>query len=142
MAKSTHPTAASLDRSHASLLDELPRLEQLLGRDAWVQDLSAELKGLRGLVLDHFRSEEQGGYMETIRQENPRLEHRVAHLAQEHGSLSDSLEEILGTAAEVLRKEQDLRTQVANWILKLRDHETREIDLVQDAFNQDIGNKD
>lgn len=142
MAKSSSPSPASFERFHASLLEDLPRLEQSMGRDSWAQALCAELKEMRTNLLEHFRTEEEGGYMETIRTDNPRLETRVAHLAEEHRCLAGDLDQIIGAAGDMVRLEQELSSRLQQWIAKLRDHEARETDLVQDAFNQDIGNKD
>jgi hypothetical protein len=136
--------AESLGRAHVTLLDDLRDLEEAVRpalREGLV-DLPARLEATRVHITAHFRFEEQDGYMDAVRTQQPHLERTIQQLAEEHHQLAQSLDALLGEARTTASQYDALREQVRQWIEHVRAHEVRENDLVLDAFNRDVGTKD
>jgi hypothetical protein len=136
--------AEDLARAHRALLDDLRRLEDAARPSAeeGLEGLRARLAATRAHLAEHFRFEEEDGYLDAVRQSEPRLERAVEHLAEEHRSLMQTLDALLALARGAAPPEDRLREGLRQWVKEVRKHEARENDLVQDAFTQDIGTKD
>lgn len=95
---------------------------------------------IRQLLVDHFASEEDGGYLGKVLELAPHFSEQAEELCAQH--------------AAFLRALQDLETRLrkpefADWdsassefetlIHDLEDHEHQENNIVQSAFNQDVG---
>jgi hypothetical protein len=80
--------------------------------------------------------------MDVVRNREPRLEHAIGQLVEEHYQLAQSLEALLGTAGKAVELDDTLREGVRAWVERVRQHEAREDKLVQDAFNTDLGAED
>jgi hypothetical protein len=93
-------------------------------------------------LTEHFRFEEQNGYMDVVREREPRLERTIQQLAEEHGQLTRSLDALIKEAGKATSLGDALREAILSWIECVRQHEARENDLVQDAFDLDIGVED
>jgi iron-sulfur cluster repair protein YtfE (RIC family) len=122
---------------------DLRELEQVVrpGSAEGLAELRARLDATRSRIIEHFRSEEQNGYMDVVRKREPRLERSIQQLAEEHHQLARSLDVLIArTRATSLG--DPLREAVREWIENVRQHESRETDLVQDAFSLDIGAED
>jgi hypothetical protein len=141
--------ADALRRAHESLLRELGNLEQAVrpisgnrrsgdGRIALIDRLEATLVHL----TEHFRFEEQNGYMHAVRQREPRLERAVQHLADEHRELKESLETLIAKARAASGLEDSFRSEIRAWIESVWRHESRENELIEDAFNLNISAAD
>jgi hemerythrin-like domain-containing protein len=133
----SHP----LVEAHHSLMESLENLEKEVRSRCSLTQLTCSLASIRKRVLDHFRLEEEGGYMKQVLEERPFLERTVEKLLQEHGALAASLETIL----------EELRMPVADagacqrietWLTQVRHHERQENLLVEDTFGLDVGTKD
>jgi len=136
--------AEALGRAHAALLDDLGRLEEAALPDS-AEDLAglrARLGATRAHVTEHFRFEEQNGYLAAVRRREPRLERTIQQLAEEHRQLAQCLEALVNQAKAATSLNDPLREEVRGWIERLRQHEERENDVVQDAFTMDIGAED
>jgi hypothetical protein len=131
--------ADEMHRVHAALSHDLDRLPQALAEPAEARRFLAEL---RAHVAEHFRCEEQGGYMATVLERRPQSERAVQHLLGEHRPLLDGLDALLREAGAAKRIDDDFRARVRTWADSLRHHEAAENVLVEDTFNQDIGQKD
>jgi len=144
MARTENSAAEALGRAHAALLDDLRKLEESVDLPSGngLAEVRTRLTATATHIAQHFRYEEQGGYMETLRKREPRLELAIQHLAQEHRLLSQSLDALRESAATATEVDDLLRGHIQRWVNHVRQHETRENDLVQDAYNQDIGAKD
>jgi hypothetical protein len=133
----------ALDRAHVTLLEDLRRLEEAARPQApgGLAPLRARLGATRNHIAQHFRFEEQGGYLDVVRQREPRLERAVAQLAEEHRKLLAGLD---GLIREVAAGPPDvaLSDQVRAWVEQVRHHEAHENEVVQDAFNLDLGAED
>jgi|SRR5208283_1040539 len=136
--------AEALGRAHAALLEDLRKLKATVrpGSENGLLELRARLDATRVHITEHFRFEEENGYMDVVRKREPRLERTILQLAEEHRQLARSLDSLIGTAREATRLGDPLRDEVREWIKRVRQHESHENDLIQDAFNLDIGAED
>jgi ElaB/YqjD/DUF883 family membrane-anchored ribosome-binding protein len=144
MARAEIPVAEALSQAHKALQDDLRKLEQaarMTSEKGW-EGLCARLSLTHALVIDHFHLEEQGGYMDAVRKRQPRLERVVQELEEEHRQLAQSLEALLEETNKATGASDTLREKVLAWVQRIREHEARENDLFQDAFNVDIGAED
>jgi hypothetical protein len=134
----------ALGRAHAALLENLRRLEEATrpGSAEGLAELCARLTATQVYLLEHFRFEEQDGYMDVVRKREPRLERAVQELAEEHRQLAQSLAALLARARPALGPGHSIREAVRDWVERVRRHEARENDLVQNAFGVDIGAED
>jgi hypothetical protein len=126
-------------RAHADLHSALEGLREALSSPA---EARRKLLALRGHVLDHFRLEEKGGYMAPVLRLQPQQERVVLRLLAEHCHLAESLDDLIRDAAAATTIEDEFRKRVAAWVEVLRRHEADENVLVEDAFNQDVGQED
>jgi hypothetical protein len=134
----------ALGRAHATLLADLRELEQAVRSSSGdgLAELRVRLGATQAHITEHFGFEEQNGYMDAVRKREPRLEREVQELAEEHGQLRQSLDALIGQTRAATSVSDALRDKIREWIERVRQHEFRENDLVQDAFNQDIGVED
>ena len=144
MGQTENSIAGALKQAHVALLADLRKLEQAVspfpGKD--VTELHSQLVATLAHITEHFRFEEQNGYMDTAKTREPRLDRTIRQLAEEHGDLRHSLEAIIRQASDASSLGDPLRDEIQEWIRRVRQHERRENDLVQDAFNLDIGPED
>jgi hypothetical protein len=136
--------AEALTRAHAVLLDDLTKLEEVAGSapEEALADLRLRLGATHRHVAEHFRFEEQNGYLDVVRKRDPRLDRAILQLAEEHRDLRRSLDALILEVGAAARLDDSLRGKVQEWVRSIREHETRENDLVQDAFNLDIAAED
>jgi len=134
----------ALGRAHAALLEDLRNLKAAIRPSAGekVADLRARLRATQTHVTEHFRFEEQNGYLDAVQKREPRLERTIHQLADEHRQLAHSLELLLDHAGVSATLDEPLREEVREWIKRVRRHESHENDVIQDAFNLDIGAED
>ncbi len=136
--------AESLSQAHATLLADLLELEQAAHPSSGesLAELRARLGEARADIIKHFRFEEQNGYMDVVRKREPRLERNIQQLADEHRQLVGALDILVRKSGTATRLDDTLRQGVRAWVERVRRHGAREHDLVQDAFNLDIGTED
>jgi hypothetical protein len=143
MGKRPAPISA-LVKAHRALRKALREVEAALysppGTD--VVETNRRLGTLRQQLTNHFRLEEDGGYMAWVLEREPHLERTVEHLHDEHRSLADMLDRLIGEATTKDALDDVLREQVRAWLERVRLHEARENRLVQDFFNLDIDAED
>jgi hemerythrin len=128
--------AEALQQTHTDLLEDLWQLEESVCQGS-VEDqpeLSTRLGKVRTHLTDHFRFEEQDGYMAPLLTEEPRFGPAVQELLDEHRQLAQALDALLQevTAAQALR--HDFREKVRAWVKHVRQHESRENSLVQEVY--------
>jgi hypothetical protein len=125
-------------------MKDLQKLEQLARSPTG--DGLARLRSLLGAtqahITEHFRFEEQDGYMDAVRKREPRLERTVQQLAEEHRHLGQALDTLIRKAGAASDVDSALQEGIQAWIERVRRHEIRENDLVQAAFNMDINAED
>ena len=105
-------------------------------------ELSTELDAVRGRVKEHFQAEQESGCLETLREQQPRLGHAVEVLLAEHCRLIESLNQLIEATHSATSLEVGARVNVGKWIERLRQHEIQEKDLMQEAYNRDLGAAD
>jgi hypothetical protein len=130
------------------------RLEEMRHRcqrpigPAHCRHLVERLSELRDQLALHFALEEAYGYFDDPIEVAPRLSHMAETLRSEHRRLYMQLTSIVDRAERLLRSEQ-LAT-LALWIgpefldfdAALRDHESRENELIYEAYDTDLGDGD
>jgi hypothetical protein len=136
--------AEALTQAHATLLHDLGKLEEAVqpASSEGLAQLRSRLAATRTHIARHFHFEERDGYMDAIRKREPRLERTVQLLAEEHGELLTSLDALVKEAEKAAKLDNGFRDKVRGWVDRVRRHEVREGELVQDAFNLDIGAED
>jgi hypothetical protein len=143
---STRPDsiATALAAAHHALLANIDRLEQLIEPLAGAHP--GELCDCLGMLLSrleaHFRFEEHNGYMDAVLARAPQLARQVEGLRAEHVAMRQSLAALAGESRTAPAVNDALRQKVREWVGRVRDHETRENLLVEDAFNQDMAAED
>ena len=144
MARTQSSVAQGLGKAHVALFADLGELEQALSPSSaeGLAELRARLGATQAHIAEHFRFEEQNGYMDEVRKREPRLARAIDQLAEEHGQLRDSLDVLIRKANACTSLGEGMREGIRDWTTRVRRHEVRENDLVQDAFNLDIGAED
>lgn len=144
MANQPSPLSESLRRAHAALVQDLQKLEELArpGALEGLMELAACLKKTSKTLAEHFRFEEQNGYMDAVKAREPRMERRIQELAEQHGALAGSLDGLVKEAREVLKANASWQEKVRAWVKRIQRHELKENKLVQEAFDFDIGAED
>ncbi len=141
MGRAENSVAEALRRAHAVLLEDLRRLDEAArpASGEGIVGLRARLETTQAHIAEHFRFEEQNGYMDTVRKREPRLERAIQQLAEEHRQLAQSLAALIEEGWMVASLEARFRDEVRAWVERVRQHEVHEEDLVQDSFNLDLG---
>ncbi len=142
MGKPENRVAEALNEAHVSLLADLRELEEAASPSsgAGVGLLRSRLRTTLAHLTEHFRFEEQNGYMDAVRKREPGLGRAIDELALEHGRLRQALEALIGKAAAA--PDAGLADEIRDWIGQVRRHEICENALVQDTFNRDVGAED
>jgi hypothetical protein len=144
MAESEPANVHDVTHAHEALSERLRELERLAGASTGqaLAELRDQLAAARAELVAHFLSEEQNGYMDALRAQQPRLEHELRRLAEEHRRLTDSLESVIETVRTAEKLDKPRAEQLRRWIESVRRHEAREVDFIQDAANTDIAAAD
>jgi hypothetical protein len=144
MGRTETAVAEALSQAHVALLGDLRELEEAAcpASGEGLAGLRARLGAAHAHITEHFRFEEQNGYMHAVRAREPRLERAIHQLAEEHRQLARSLEALIERARDTTSLDDRFRDEVREWVERVRQHEARENDIVQDAFNLDIGAED
>ncbi len=133
--------AETLTQAHAALSEQLRLLDEA-ALAAGVVELRNRLGSTQTHLVEHFRLEEQNGYMGAVRERAPRLERAIEQLALEHHELARSLQALIAQSKAATSVDDPFRQQIREWIKRVRRHEAHENDVLQDAFNLDIGAED
>lgn len=132
--------AKNLSAAHAKLLADVGVVEKLITQ-ADAATLRSRLEQLRADLTEHFRLEEHGGYLESVRARDPNAGPAIAKLHEEHVTLAKSLDKLVRDAASG-HSAHAMRDGVMAWIGRLRRHEFQENTMAQDAFNVDVSGED
>jgi hypothetical protein len=132
----------ALLKAHRALLEEMQGLEPERTAAEQPTAFIARLDRMRANLAEHFRFEEQNGYLDSILERHPHLERAVARLQVEHRDLLRALDEIRDAARSSATVTDDLRDRALQWTKKVRRHEQSENVLVEDAFNIDLAAED
>jgi hypothetical protein len=107
-----------------------------------IEALRARLNATRDHITEHFRFEEQNGYMDLVRHREPCLEHAIHRLAAEHRELAGSLEALIDEIRSATELNDGFRVRIRHWLRRVRQHETDENDLVQGTLVTDLAAED
>lgn len=103
------------------------------------------LQSLRDRLAIHFALEEGYGYCEDAIEVAPRLSERAASLREEHPQLYMAVEHLVDCAEQILFREGEVpdRGELGHEFLvfaaRFHEHERQECDLIQEAYEQDLG---
>jgi len=119
----------------------------VLNQIAQIKDLDTLrplLGGLQELLIRHFRTEEaDDGLFDAIGTRAPRLAINVQECLQEHQELLAALEELTARARIGLGETMmDIQGAAESFAQKLRDHEAKETELLNDSMCLDLGGGD
>lgn len=134
----------TLGRLHALLHQELSRVEAMVRaptgdvRGSLLQALLA----MRPQLDEHFRFEEDNGYMREVLAREPNWERTAEHLREEHGLLLRALDALLEEARSEKAAPDTFGERVLAWAKAVRRHESEENRLFQDAFNVELSAED
>jgi hypothetical protein len=135
---------ARLD-DHQLLDDRCCRLHETLCREVDAQASADQLaKDLCRQIFEHFRHEE-AGYLEEVKRRAPWLADAATVLQGQHRQLRQTLASIV---AQLDRPQltpverMAVSAEFDNFVVQFQLHEDRENELLQEAFDRDVGNKD
>ena len=135
--------AEQLTEAHDALARDLQKLDEAAaapaGDDLW--ELKTRLGTVWRHLLEHFRFEEQNGYMDAVWQREPRLERTIVRLLNEHRQLAKSLEALIEKVWTRKGWTPSLAREIQAWVQRIRQHEARENTLVRDAYHLDLGSE-
>ena len=102
---------------------------------------------LRDQLAMHFALEDAYGYFEDAIAEAPRLSEQAVRLHAQHDDLFHEICELVEDAEQVLyherprgyRQQTELAVRFYRFHARFQEHETRENELILDAFDEDIG---
>jgi hypothetical protein len=124
VARSGTSIAEDLGRAHETVLQDLRKLREAVAPAPGqpVQDLRTRLAAARKDIAEHFRFEEQNGYLEIVKKREPRLERAIEHLVQEHQELLDALDALINGAILASKVNENLRQNVQTWLKRVARH--------------------
>jgi hypothetical protein len=134
-----------------SLRGAMHALEQVAASasmaEGWGNSIREAVTQLRNEFDAHVQiTEGEGGLLEEISQEAPRLAVDIAIIRNEHDEIYDTLELVELTVATALEMEgsdpEALRGRITTLLSRLSLHRQRGADLVYDAYNVDIATAD
>ncbi|MCA9704568.1 MAG: hemerythrin domain-containing protein, partial [Myxococcales bacterium] len=91
-------------------------------------------------LVEHFATEEEGGYFSEVRDAHPEYDQRLDRLEAQHAELLQQLESVSARAVDDVMPQ--VRGDVGHLLDALRGHEAAERGLVQDAALRDLGTPD
>jgi len=134
----------ALSREHQALLKHLHGLEQAVATPSREEParMIPRLETLREHLTQHFRFEEENGYMDVVRRREPHREREINQLQEEHRELAQTLAALLAEAGKARHLHDTFAEKVRAWVKRIRHHESHENDLVLDTFNRDTSAED
>lgn len=127
-------------REHEHLRELLGTLDQtLIARREAADKLAAMVSSLQEHVRVHFQEEEDGGFFHEIVSQAPRMSDRADELKHEHVGLAAAVVELVSIADEENELCKSLDTRFREFSKALMHHESKENELLLDAYEEDIG---
>lgn len=141
-----HESFEQIRREHAELRELLGSVSRALAdREISLEQASEMFTSLRGQIVKHFETEEQGQFFEEIIDHAPRLSDRANATCDEHEQLLAQVKQMADLALEKAGTPdwwQQLNDQFHDFSKGLMHHESQEMELMQEAYGEDIGSKD
>ena|GEM_PF-1785283 len=141
-------TAASqrIDSQHVALRERIAGIRKTLeGQPDKPELVGSQLSMLSEELQEHFLEEEKGGFFDMIRQRAPRLASDTKLLEEEHQEFLGRIRDLITTAETCEGSEpwwQRLKAEFHEYSKGLMHHESLENQLLQRAYNEDIGSHD
>ena len=120
----------------------VPRLQQ----QRWLDEMRKEFEHFRQHMIKHQSLEERDGYMVSVVEHQPALNHEVMRLAHEHSEIHRMLDGIREDLKEITPDDRlmilDTCRRIQNLLQYIEHHEKDEDLLVTSLFGRDIGTAD
>ncbi len=135
-----------IDDEHKEMRTMLGNVHAILkSRSESVENVRKALERVCSYLEAHFHKEDKGGFFAEITSQAPRLSDRAEQVSHEHEGLLASFAKFAqhaGMGDGGSQWWEQLDTEFHNVSKQLMEHEHREQDLLQQAFNEDIGSGD
>lgn len=135
-----------VEQQHEEIRQSIAEIHRVLAAgESTAPQLAARLKAFCSMLDDHFRTEEADGFFDQITDQAPRLSPRADKLCHEHqqmlgGAKSLVKQAIDGDGSQAWR--ETLNKAFHEFSRSLMHHESEENELLQQAYTDDIGDKD
>ena len=135
-----------IEEQHVHLRDMIAEIGRTL-ENSFESDeqVCCQLATLLVKLESHFLDEEEEGFFEQIEQKAPRLSSETEQLKEEHQRLLIQVSKLIATAESCERTVswwENLKTDFHEFSKALMHHESMENQLLQRAYNEDIGTRD
>lgn len=129
--------AETLLEVHTDLMRELQKLEFAVdsGAREGPSGLDALLRNIQAHLTEHFRFEEDGGYMASVLKEEPHYGPTAEKLLAEHTELAQTLGALIREVGSARTLPDAVRDKIRAWVGRVRHHEASENQLVMEAYN-------
>jgi CBS domain-containing protein len=106
--------------------------------DRWRAVLARDLDKLSSMLAAHFQAEERNGYMSGVLERAPALAHQVEVLLRQHKEMREQFVQ-LNRAVQGGQGLEAVRDGLRRALAMLVHHEQQENELVQEAYQRDVG---
>ncbi len=146
-----HETTAGVTRMEHQILEHVKQaLRVTLDWQAPVVSLPRKLSSVRFTFHSFQRHlerlmeiEEEGGYMRVVAESTPNLQHRIERLAGDHARFRQrarAIEPMIDSVSEFdERRFQEVCREIRSLLAEVDEHDSQEIELLQDALLWDEG---
>jgi len=114
--------------------------------DGWIKELRDDFERFRAHLLKHFALEEEGGYLNAVREVRPALDEDIHGLVCQHREVGFLLTEVFHEVSEVQAdtplRIRDVCCRIRNLIEILQQHEEIENRLMSQVLTRDMGTHD
>lgn len=135
---------------HDALLAAIHQLERALAAPApgrereWARQVAATLDATRQQIEEHRRSAEaEDGLLVELQRALPEAAYRIDKLKEAHGAFIEETNGLLRDVEQLATSGHGsadaIRRRAAALLSELRHHQARQVDLIYEAFNRDIG---
>ena len=134
----------SITRLLQQILDILDRGLEAMVATGW-EELRRQTSDLASHLREHFRLEEEGGFMTPVLELQPTAAPAVEALMQEHHFILERLDSVrqqISDSASPRRTTENPMEALKRVIESLKNHERAEDALIQAVYAQDIGIED
>lgn len=104
--------------------------------------LAEDVRTLMGNLRAHFSEEEQSELYNGFSEEFPRYAETLDRLQKEHDEVMGELEAVLGQLKGNSVEARAISERFAKTIAALENHEAKENEILQQAYNEDLGGPD
>lgn len=135
-----------VEQQHEEIRQSISDIHRVLrAGEASPPQLASQLSAFCVVLEDHFRTEEAGGFFDQITDQAPRLSSRADKLCHEHQQMLDSAKSLVKQAIDGDGSEgwrDKMGAAFHDFGRSLMHHESEENELLQQAYTDDIGDKD